>query len=291
MTILELAGRCCGRLQIPIPTTLVGNTETDPALLREVILDTITWLINNFAWPELQKEYTFPLVAGTSAYAIPADIDRIQSETLWNRTEQNPLIGPFSASEWQEYQSGLISPFPYQQYRIKGWGTNQFFITPAPDSGVNGHTMVYEYISRTAIRPKAWVASTSWSGMRYCSYDGNIYDRGSTGAASTGTNPPVHTGGSANDGSISWTYVASAYSAFAHDNDEVILNNEMVIQGAEWRFRMRKNLEYLALQELAESQVDGYITKFTPAETLKVNRSRVGPPMVGPWCYPRQNFG
>jgi hypothetical protein len=291
MSILTIAQNCARRLQLTVPTTFVGSTDNNMILLKAMIETALNDISSEYPWPELQREYTFDLADGTASYELPGDFNRFQMETMWNRTQKWPLIGPLDAVEWQQYKSGLVTTLPRQRFRIKYWATTQFFIDPTPSTSEDGQTCAYEYITATTLRPKTWVASTSWTGISYCSYNGNIYNRGSTGAATTGTNAPVHTNGTISDGSISWTYVSAAYNTILNDSDEVILDNTMITDGAIWRFKQERGLDFEDLRQQANNQKDSNKTNLSSAGVLTINRGRVGPIGIGPWSYPEGNFG
>lgn len=224
--------------------SVIGNTDANVISILTK-LEEAGKAIRDFAdWPELQKEYTFSLVTSTASYALPSDFGRMIDSTQYNRTQTWPIYGPVNPETWQFLKSGIVTLSINQRYRVKGWSDTQFFLDATPDSSHNGDTVAYEYISNTWIRPKAWVASTSWAGIQYCSYNGNIYDRGGTGAASTGTSAPVHTSGSTSDGGITWTYSSAAYETFVHDSDIIILDSEQVILEAVWRWKMENGFAY-----------------------------------------------
>lgn len=290
MTILAIAQACANRLQLTSPTTFIGSTDNNMIMLKSMIEVAINEIKDDFPWPELVREYTFTLATSTDSYAFPGDYDRRMNLSLWNRSQKWPLMGPIDAVEWQLYKSGLITTFPRQRFRVKGSGTSQFFIDPTPSSSENGQTCVYEYVSTNAVRPKTWIASTSWAGLRYSWYNGNYYDRGGVGAATTGTIAPTHTSGSVSDGSISWTYINTPY-AFTYDSDEVILDNVMIQDGAIWRFKLERGLDFQDLKAQALDQIETTKTKLMGAGVLTVNNRMMGAPLIGFWSYPEGNFG
>jgi hypothetical protein len=253
-----------------------------------MIEECIEKLRDDFAWPELEREHTFTLATSIASYALPGDYDSRQNETLWNRTQARPLIGPMSAEEWQQYKSGLIGSLPGQRFRVKGSTLLQFFIDPTPSSTENGQTVAYEYLSTTACRPKTWIASTSWTAWTYCWYNGNIYLKAS--GTTTGTTAPTHVTGSTSDGGISWTYVSTGYPAFLFDADEAVLQNSLIIDGAVWRFKRERGLEYKGLQAEAETQIEQAKSKLVGAGTISLRASVEGPKMLGLENYPEQDF-
>jgi hypothetical protein len=287
MTVLAIAQACAQRLMLPVPATFIGSTSNNMILLKAMINQALDEVQDDFAWPELQKEYLFDLATDTASYALPADYDYKLNETLWNRDQHWPLIGPVDAVMWQNYKSGLITTLPRQRFRVKGWENKQFYIDPTPTSDDNGQECVYEYCSTISRRPKTWTASTSWAGFQYCSYNGYIFNRGSTGAATTGTSAP--TPSSLNDGLITWT-LQETYPDFVYDSDEVILNNQFIVDGAVWRFKCERGLDYADLRARAEEQLEIAKTKLQGGGVLSVNTYSRLPPYLGPWSYPDGNF-
>lgn len=398
MTILDIAKECSKQLQIPVPTSFVTATSNNQVLLKSMIYKTIQEIRDEYDWPELQREWLFYLQANVAGYPLPGDMDRFIMETLWNRAQNWPLIGPIDPILWQQYKSGFITTLPRQRFRVKGWQDNNFFIDPTPSDDMNGQLCVYEYVSRNCIRPKTWVAATAFAALSYCSYAGNIYQ--TVAGGTTGNVPPIFqngygpdgsvtwfalttgvwagsgyygvgdyvvnggnyyicttggmsassggpTGGgtgiidgtvvwsgisvsswngefsyalnayiivgsqvyicttagvsgkrqpgwtptTTSDGSVTWIYLNGPYETFVADTDEVILNNDMIILGAVWRFLQAERLAYDDLKERAEQKVSDCKTKKEGTETLSVNRRMSYPWAIGPWSYKDGDFG
>ncbi len=295
MNVLQVANLCQARLQIPVTATFVAVVDGNASLLKASIAKALNEIADDFAWPELQKEGTFTLATGVDSYQFPGDYDRRQSETLWNRSKRWPLIGPMNAVEWQQFKSGLISTQPRQRYRVKGHGSQGWlYIDPTPTASENGQTVYYEYISRNVVLPIPWTASTAWAGNTYCSYRGYIYDRGSVGAATTGTTPPTWDG-SSSDGSITWTRVDNStsfvYDTIIADTDVFAIDPFSIIDGAVWRFKRERGLDYEDLRKDAEDQLELSKAKLQDAGVISVRPSIAGTPMIGPWSYPEEDFG
>lgn len=53
-------------------------------------------------------------------YAFPADYDRIQERTQWDKSKHWELLGPETAQMWQWLKSGYISTGPRIRWRIMG---------------------------------------------------------------------------------------------------------------------------------------------------------------------------
>lgn len=406
MAILDIAKTCAGRLQLPKPTTFIGSNSNNDIFLLEMIYQAIQEIRDSYPWPELQKEYPFLTINGMDAYRMPQDLNAVLTETLWNRDQRWPLLGPLDPQEWQTYKSGYIAALPQSQYRVKGWNTSQFFINPTPSQT---DFCIFEYISRTAIRPKSWAANTAYLANTYVSNDGlilkcttpgtshtsespefgrdgtvfwksvpayvsaisyyveqyvyannKIYQctvsgKGSTapshssGSATTGTatflyisTPSAWVGGTSyavgatatinsgsdyviatvggisgdytpkfrsvlqdvnsllaptvdtiTDGTVVWTVIQSSYETFLADTDEVILDNQMIIDGAVWRFKKERGLPYQQLKQDAEAQLDIITTNLTSSDVVD---ARFGARARWPWwigwhSYPIGNYG
>ena len=221
MTVLTIAQTCAGRLQLPSPVTFIGSTNNNMMFLLQMIYRTIFEIRDSFCWPELQKQYVFLTVAGLDAIRLPADYNSTLTETLWNKDQHWPLLGPLTPSEWQSYKSGWIATIPQSQYRVKGWDNNQFFINPTPSST---EACVFEYISKSAFRPKTWVATTAYTtAAPYVSYNGQILRCTTNGTSST-TQPPEF----GRDGTVFWKSVPTWVNSISYYVDQYIFANSNV---------------------------------------------------------------
>lgn len=408
MTILDIAKDCSRQLQIPVPSAFVTATSNNQVLLKAMIYKTIQDIRDDYDWPELQKQHLFKTISGVANYPLPLDYDRRINETLWNRSQNWPLIGPIDPILWQQYKSGFITTLPRQRFRVKGIQDNQFFIDPTPSDDDGDQQMVYEYISETAIRPVSWAANTAYTtATPYVFYNGlilkciangtsanngqgpqygidntmlwdsvpdyvasqsyyegqyvygnsKVYKVTTAGLSSAGTpsvasgsetlgtvvfefqsNAAAWVGGtsysegdfvSANshayiatndgmsgrinpkffdvlpasngyppntitkkisDGTVTWQVWESSYNTFQADTDEVLLNNDMIVDGAVWRFLQAQRLAYDDLKESAEQKVEACKTKKEGTETLSVSGRGRYPWSIGIWSYPEGNY-
>lgn len=290
-TILQHSATIAQRLGLPSPSSLVGSTNQTAIDILSQMTRAGQDIRDRFIWPELMKEYTFTLSSSTAAYAFPGDMNFQIFETHWNRTQKWPLMGPMTPTQWQGVKSGLTATIARNRFRIKGYTDTQFYIDPTPGSAESGQTLVFEYITRSWLKPKTWVASTSWSGIQYCSYNGNFYDRGSTGAGTTGTSAPVHTSGSVSDGGITWTYLSTPYEYAVHDSDQLILRPEEIIRGTCWRYNQFKGFDSEQDRKDSEMDLDRSIAGIQGASTWDFSQSGGLPPYIGYWSIPEQDFG
>ena len=223
MTVLTIAQTCAGRLQLPSPVTFIGSTNNNMMFLLQMIYRTIFEIRDSFCWPELQKQYVFLTVAGLDAIRLPADYNSTLTETLWNKDQHWPLLGPLTPSEWQSYKSGWIATIPQSQYRVKGWDNNQFFINPTPSAT---EACVFEYISKSAFRPKTWVATTAYTtAAPYVSYNGQILRCTTNGTSST-TQPPEF----GRDGTVFWKSIPAYVVNISYYDGQYVFANSKVYQ-------------------------------------------------------------
>lgn len=80
-------------------------------------------------------------------YAFPADYDRLQDRTQWDKSKHWEMGGPASAQEWTRLKSGVVATGPRIIWRIKG----ATFQTWPPIAAAE--SLGFEYIS------KAWAAN------------------------------------------------------------------------------------------------------------------------------------
>ena len=112
-------------------------------------------LLRDFAWTHFQKEHTFATVAGTAAYALPADFGRMLHQTHWNRTGVMPLQGPLGAQGWQLLKAQSATGAVGLWFRVVN---NEVELQPVPTSA---QTLAYEYVSRYWVQPSGQTAPTA----------------------------------------------------------------------------------------------------------------------------------
>lgn len=287
-----MAQTAARKLQITPPSTLESATDGNTILLISMLEKAAQDMRDMFSWSELQKEFLFTLATSTEYYNLPGDFNGRLSESLWNRNQRYPLLGPIDAVEWQQYKSGLITTLPRQRFRFRVKNFNRtIYIDPTPSSTENGQICALEYIAGTVFRPKLWTASTSWLGEQYCSYNGNIYDRGVTTAATTGTTPPTHTTGAVSDGSVTWTFYDSAYETIISDTDVPLLDTTMIADGAVWMFKRERGFPYEELKIEWDNALTHEVTKLKGSSVLSIGRGGRPAHMIGWWSYPEGNYG
>lgn len=160
MSLLTIVNAAQAALNLPITSTVVGNTgQTQKQLLALANLNgKVT--ADEFAWQRLIRETSFTTTATeeqTDASAdLPEDFGWIIDETLYNRTSMQQVYGPLAPREWQDRKAFGTQVRP-SQYRIRG---NSFWFLPSPAAS---QTVYYEYVSSYFCESSGGTAQEQWT--------------------------------------------------------------------------------------------------------------------------------
>jgi hypothetical protein len=251
MTILSTIQQVCKELSLTPPTQIIGSTDVRVKQLLAFAEVEGKDVRNQWAWPQLNREFTWTLVTDQANYAFNSDYDYQVFSTHFDRSNYWRLVGPTTPSEWQLLKSGISTATARSYFRIKGVADREIFIHPTPSSSQNGNTLVFEYQSLSWVRPKTWTASTAFAAGTYCFYNGNIYS--TTVGGVTGSTAPTHTSGTSSDGGVSWAYYSGAYETFLADTDVSLLDENILARGIKWRWRRENKLDYEEFRRDAEA--------------------------------------
>lgn len=248
MTILEILQDAAVELGLRYPESIVGSSDRHARQLLAHAHEECEALLDEYLWPQLQREVTITLVNGQANYALPDDFDQHIFNTYWDSSNHWRLIGPATPQEWREIKSGITQLTPRIVFRLKGTENEQLFLHPTPGADDAGNTIVFEYISRSVARPKDWTALTTVAANTYIFLDGRIYSTLSGGL--TGSVGPTHTTGAAVDGTVNWIYHDASYMRFLADTDTTVLPERLIKLGVKWRFRSARGFDFT--QELKD---------------------------------------
>lgn len=191
MTLLEIVRQFCERKNLDVPATVIGSSDDMVIQIRALLEKEGIELRARGAWEGITFEVTHTTVAAENQGAMTtiagAGFSYIKNNTIWDRSENLPVIGPLNAQQWQMLK-GSVSTSPRFQFRIRG---GNLIANPTPPAG---NTWAFEYVS------KFWIAAT-----------------GSTTATKR---------------------------FFTVDSDVVMLPDDIVTLGLEWRWKAAKGLEY-----------------------------------------------
>lgn len=158
MSLLTITNRAQAMLNLPVTPTVYTNTGESQKQLLALCNIAGDVLMREHDWQALVTETSFTTVATEvqSGHTLPTDLDRIISETLWNRTTTDPVYGPLSAQSWQA-QKAQVTSTVWSQYRIRG---NQFYFMPAPSAS---QSIYYEYVSNKWCQSSGGTAQAAWA--------------------------------------------------------------------------------------------------------------------------------
>jgi hypothetical protein len=144
MTLLTIVQDAANELSIPEPELVIGNTDSQVALLRRLANKEGKELAVRCNWTRLTKEATFTTVATseqTTLASVASDFARYVNESMWNRTTSWPIGGPLDSLEWQQRQASGVSAGVGNWFRIRA-GSIYFYPTPTA-----GDTIYFEYVT------------------------------------------------------------------------------------------------------------------------------------------------
>ena len=148
MTLLEIVQQFCLRSGIPKPATVTGSTDTQVLQIQALLEEEGNDLATRGDWEALTIEANHTTLAAESQGAIGTIATNgfryIKNQTIWDRTDRLPVIGPINSRQWQGLKSVVLTG-PRYQFRIRG---GNLLVNPVP---VAGHDWAFEYISKNWI--------------------------------------------------------------------------------------------------------------------------------------------
>lgn len=145
MSVLSIIQQVCGRTNVPVPATVLGNTDTQILQMLRLLEEEGNDLARRGDWSGITFEHTFSTAANESQGFITDLITtnsfrNIKNGTFWDRTSKLPILGPLNDQEWQA-RKAMATTGPRYYYRIRG---GIIWTNPAPTAGL---TWAFEYIS------------------------------------------------------------------------------------------------------------------------------------------------
>ena len=98
-SVLDLIKSACRRSAQTVPTTLVTSPSDFELQYLEVFYELAEDLLSRGLWPQLKKTHTFTTTSADT-YAFPTDYYAACVDTAWDTTNQWPLKGPVTDSEF-----------------------------------------------------------------------------------------------------------------------------------------------------------------------------------------------
>lgn len=165
-TLLTIVQRHCQRSGLPVPTTVYGSSDTQVQQLMGLLEEEGADLAARGAWEGITFEATHTTLAaedqGAIATIAATGFKYIKNDTIWDRTDDLPVLGPLSPQDWQMLK-GMATTSPRYQFRIRG---GKLLANPTPTAG---HTWAFEYVS------KYWITNSDGDTYRqYFGADGDL---------------------------------------------------------------------------------------------------------------------
>jgi hypothetical protein len=157
MTLLSIVQDASTDLSLPVPTTVIAETDPAVMLMLRCAQEEGRSLAGRHPWQALTSEQTFTTVAADAqTSSIPSDFHRLIPETMFNRDQNRRVWGPLDAGEWQAYKATLVTRVD-PAFRIRG---DTILITPTPTAG---ETVAYEYVSNKWCQSSGGTAQSAWA--------------------------------------------------------------------------------------------------------------------------------
>lgn len=145
MSVLTVIQYVCGRTNVPVPVSVIGNPDAQVTQMLRLLEEEGTDLSQRGPWQGITFEATHTSLAAEDQGALTSiatnGFRHIKNGTLWDRTNKLPILGPLSDAEWQT-RKALTTTGPRYHYRIRG---GKWLINPTPTAG---YTFAFEYISK-----------------------------------------------------------------------------------------------------------------------------------------------
>jgi hypothetical protein len=165
LSLLDIVVRFCERTGLDVPTVVMATQDAQVRQIRALLDEEGKDLSRRGAWEGLIYEAVHTSIAaenqGQMVDICPNNFRSIRNETIWNRTQRLPIIGPLDGIDWQA-QKALLVQGPRYRYRIRN---GALLVNPVP---VAGETWAIEYVT------KNWVLAPNGDGREYFFLDEDV---------------------------------------------------------------------------------------------------------------------
>lgn len=146
-TLLETVQLFAGENGLPVPTAVIGSSETTIVQYRSILTKAVDDLLEH-KWQQQSIRKTFTSIAaedqGLLSTIIGADYLSLVQASMWDETLRRPIFGPIGDASW-EMLKAFVNTGPIFQYRI---AANHLLINPIMTAG---HTIGLIYMSSYGI--------------------------------------------------------------------------------------------------------------------------------------------
>jgi len=164
MSLLTVVQYFCGRNNLPVPSTVVGNSNGAVLQILRLLEEEGNDLALRGSWNVLTLQASHTTTAAEDQGAIttiaPTSYRFIVNDTIWDRSGKLPVF-PVDGPDWQAIKATVSSVSPYR-YRLRG---GNLLVTPTPTAGLSWY---FEYMS------KAWILNGASTKVQYFVADADV---------------------------------------------------------------------------------------------------------------------
>lgn len=158
MTLLSIISDVADEVGLPRPASVIGSTDGAVQKMTRMSTRTARDLVSRMPWRQLRKEITFAAAAGeTQAGVLPADLESVIAETLWDRTNRRLIAGAVPAVQWQSMKATLPAGGFDRWFTLRG---DSILIYPGM---AGGESCAFEYVSRNWCASAGGTAQSAWA--------------------------------------------------------------------------------------------------------------------------------
>lgn len=161
MTLLTIISDAATELNVTPSTNVIASSDPSIKQLLALANKEGKELARRFDWQILTNEATFATVATETQVASVTttfpNFLRIVNGSMWNRSQFQPVRGPYDAAKWQQRKSTGVQTGFGNAFRIRG-GALLFHPNPAA-----GENIYFEYISDKWCQSTAAVLQDAWA--------------------------------------------------------------------------------------------------------------------------------
>ena len=144
MAMLQTIQYFCRRQNLPVPATVYGTTDPQVQQVMALLEEEGNDLALRGSWQGITFEATLSTLAAEDQGAIATIASNgfryIKNQTIWDRTNRLPVLGPLDGQDWQAIKALQVSG-PRYQHRIRG---GKLLVNPTPTAALDWR---FEYVS------------------------------------------------------------------------------------------------------------------------------------------------